>query len=452
MQKQSTHMRVTLALALVFALALTVMPLSTQEAHAQKFPAYTSGVQVQNLEATQASVTLKAYKDDGTVAATIGPDIIPANGSKTYFPLAVPQGFQGSMVIESGNKVAAIANVLSSDFGAGGSYLAASAGATTVQLPLLFKNNSGFSTWYAVQNAGSADSNCKVDYSSAAPDATFTLKPSAAKVVYQDQENHNIAIFSGIVTCSQPAVAAVIQESSDVLFAYTGFTGGATNPVMPLINANNSGYVTGVQIQNAGTQATAVTVSYTPVSGNGTACTETQTIQPGVSNTFALTAFAPGESAGESSNCADGVKFIGSAKVTANSTNQPLAAIVNQLLPGTNGEAYGSFDTGAATDTVVMPLILDRRGGFFTGFNIQNVGSQATTVNCKFSDSSYTVGSTLQPGGALNDLQGNKIANNYAGSGTCIATGGDAKIVGVVNELGSTPGADQLLVYEGANP
>jgi hypothetical protein len=97
-----------------------------------------------------------------------------------------------------------------------------------------------------------------------------------------------------------------------------------------------------------------------------------------------------------------------------------------------------------------MPLIMDRNGGYFTGFNVQNVGSDSTTVNCTFTDSTYTVSATLDAGEALSDLQGDKIASGYVGSATCVASGGtDNLIVGVVNELG--PSGDAFLVYEGIN-
>jgi hypothetical protein len=214
-----------------------------------------------------------------------------------------------------------------------------------------------------------------------------------------------------------------------------------------LINANNSNFITGLQIQNAGTAETNVTVSYTP-SAAGTACTETQSIPPGASKTFALAAFA-NSSLGAAENCANGARFVGSAKVTANSANQPLVGIGNQLLPGRNGEAYGSFSAEEATAKVVMPLIMDRNGGFFTGFSVQNVGDAATSVSCTFTNSSVTIpATTLQPGAALADLQANKLGDRYVGAGTCTATAG-GKIVAVVNQLGASATSDQLLVYEG---
>lgn len=440
--KNQTRLLVVLALVMVLALALagTVMAQT-------KFDAYVSGIQVANLQNEPATVTLAAYNPDGTKNGNDLVDTIAANGSKTYFPLSnVSQGFSGSVIISSDKNVAAVSNILSSDFAAGGSYVGRSSGAQEVQLPLLNKNNSGFTTWYSVQNASTDPATVNVTYSDGTSAGPVTIQPGAASVFYQDTETHNQAVFSGIVSSDKPIVAAAIQESDDIIFAYTGFTGGTPEPVFPLINANNSGYITGLQIQNAGDQATEVTVSYTP-STAGTPCTETQTIAAGASNTFALAAFANGAN----SNCAAGATFIGSAAVTANSTNQPLVGIGNQLLPGQNGEAYVSFDASAATATVVMPLIMDRNSGYFTGFNIQNVGDSATQVNCTFTGTDYTVSGNVAPGAALNDIQNNKIADGYVGSGRCTASDANAKLVAVVNELNQTAGGDQFLVYEGVN-
>lgn len=439
-------------LLLVLSLMAMLIGAGSGAAMAQgAFTAYTSGVQVANLEASEAQITLTAYNQDGTTNGTPATATLAANGSKTFFPISnVSAGFNGSIVVSSSKKIAAISNILSSDFKAGASYVGRDAGATTVRLPLLNANNAGFNTWFSVQNAGTADATVSVAYSDGKTNSA-TIKPGAAKVFYQAQEGHTAKVFAGTITSTnnQPLVAAVIQESTSVIFAYTGFTGaGSTAPVFPLVNANNAGYITGLQIQNTGTQSTDVTVSYTPSSA-GTACTEKQTIAPGDSKTFALAAFA-NSSLGAAENCADTQKFIGSAKVTANSANQTLVGIGNQLLPGKNGEAYGSFSAEEATAKVVMPLIMDRNGGFFTGFSVQNVGTAATSVTCTFTNSSVTVSGNLNPDQALADLQGNKLADKYVGSATCTA-GAGGKIVAVVNELGSTPGADQLLVYEGVN-
>ena len=433
--------RIILILGLVTALAISSVSLALAQF---KF-SYTSGFQVQNLETSDASVVITYYNQDGSTAFTAN-DTIPASGSKTYFPLPSGLGgsFNGSVVVSSDKKTGAVVNVLSTDFKASASYVGADQGSTTVQLPLLMKGNAGFDTWFNVQNVSTSAASVSVSYSDGTS-ASATIQPGAAATFNQATETHNQSVFSAIITSDQPIVAAAVQESSTVLFAYSGFTGGSTNPVMPLINANNAGYITGVQIQNAGTTATDVTVSYTP-SVAGSACTETQTIQPGASATFALFAFA----SGANSTCAGGAKFVGSAQVTGNSANQPLAAIVNQL-SGTNGEAYSAFDPATASASIVMPLIMDRNSGFFTGFNVVNIGSSNTTVTCDFSNFGTNADLTfsLNAGATATQIQDGQIADGYVGSAVCSGSGG-AQLLAVVNELLSSAN-DNFLVYEGIN-
>ena len=443
-------------IALVCAIVLTsLIGFGVQTANAQtQFPAYTSGVQIANLSQTAAAtISLNAYNQDGTSGGATLQDTIPANSSKNYFPISnVQAGFSGSIVVASNQSVAGIVNVLAvsgSSYPAAASYIGRSEGNTTVLLPLLNKDNSGYTTWYSVQNAGSAAATVNVAYSDGTNAGPFTIPAGAAKVVYQSQETHSAAVFAGTITSNQPVVASVVQENNKTMFAYTGFSAGnsTTTPVFPLINANNSGYITGLQIQNGGAAASDVTVTYTPTSA-GAACTETQTIQPGASATFALAAFNPSVPANASSNCAK-ERFIGSARVTGNSGNVALVGIGNQLNPGINGGAYGAFTQADAGRLVSMPLIMDRNSGYFTGFNVQNIGSSATNVSCTFQNNGRTVAGTLQPGQALNDIQNGLLADRYVGSATCTGEAADALLVAVVNQL--RPGtADEFLVYEGA--
>jgi len=125
-----------------------------------------------------------------------------------------------------------------------------------------------------------------------------------------------------------------------------------------------------------------------------------------------------------------------------------LVGIANQLLPGVNGESYGSFAASDATNKVVAPLIMDRNNGYFTGISVANAGGPAATVTCTFSKSSFTIVKALAPGEALTELQQGKIADKYVGSATCTADNASTKIVGIVNQLGPSSTADQLLVYE----
>jgi hypothetical protein len=236
-----------------------------------------------------------------------------------------------------------------------------------------------------------------------------------------------------------------------MLFGYNGFIAGDPNPVMPLVQANNFGYTSGIQIQNTGGSSTSVTVQFTP-SDAGTACTQTQTVAAGASETFGLLAWDAGD-ANSDNDCVNGETFVGSAEVTGNTAAQDLVAIVNQHdFAGNMGASYGSFSPASATGKVVMPLIMQDNYGYFTGFNVMNVGAAATDVTCTFSGSSYTEGpTTLNPGEAMTAVQyGTALGAGYVGSAVCTATAG-GEIIGVVNETLLGSGQDTFLVYEAFN-
>jgi hypothetical protein len=301
------------------------------------------------------------------------------------------------------------------------------------------KENSGFSTWFNVQNTGSEDADVTVTYSSGVTEGATIASGAAA--TFDQAANPDVAdgwVGSASVTSDQDVVAAVMQVGPTTLLGYNCFTGASEYPVMPLVQANNYGYVTGIQVQNTSGTDTDVTIAYTP-STVGTAVTETKTVPANSSETFALGAFG-------------GETFVGSAEVSENSAGADLVVIVNQLNSDDNkGAAYEGFDPDAGTDTVVMPLIMDRNYDYFTGFSVMNVGDAATDVVCTFTDSTYEETATLDPGDALTAVQLDKIADGYVGSATCVADGGS--IVGIVNELGPQDAAsgDTFLVYDAFN-
>lgn len=420
---------------------------------------YTSCFQVQNLDSVNnATIVIEYYQQGSSTPVASPSDTVNAGSSNTYCPLsAVSSGFNGSVIINSDVPVSAIANVSGSDGGTpnfstyNASYSGFSSGGTTVNLPLLFDNNYGFDTWFNVQNTGSTDASVTVNYSDGTSVGPVTIGAGQSHTFDQASETHNQAVFAATITSTQPIVATVLEvgpSTAPLLFGYNGFTSGAPDIVMPLVQANNFGYGTGIQIQNTGSSATTVTVTYTPASA-GTACTETKSIAAGSSETFALSAWDNND-ANTDNNCVNGETFVGSAQVTGNTASMDLVGIVNQQNFSTNkGASYSAFNPSSATNTVVMPLIMDRNYGYFTGFNVANVGTSTVTVNCTFSGSSVTTSASLAPGEALNHVQLNAISDSYVGSATCSTTGG--KLVAVVNQLLNSGSADTLLTYEAAS-
>lgn len=458
-------MKKTVIFLVLFALVFAVLPISSVKAAVPVN--YESSIQIRNLTSTPGTITITFYDLTGTLVATV-PDTIAGDETKSYYQSTMPiaAGFNGSVVVSSSVQTAGMSNLVglgaTSNRVSYAAFSAFDAGSTTVFLPTLFYQNYSYNTFFYVQNLGPSDADVIIAYSDGTTASLTGIKPYASQIVKQITENHPVAVFSATLTATQPIAVTVVEEGL-TLFAYDGFGAGATMPIMPLINENNYGYFTGVQIQNAGTVATTVTVSYTP-SMSGTACTETRQIAPGASKTFAQNVFYNAGAADPSlvTNCSMGPTFIGSGEVTVNSAGQPLVSVVNQLQIADNkGGAYGAFSSAMGTGKLIFPLIMDRNYGYFTSWSIVNVGAAIPGggISCAVTgkDSggnpivmTFTNPEALAPKASWTMNHLNMIANGFVGGATCTASG--ASIIGSSNQLGAGAmwaGVDTLLVSEG---
>ena len=458
---------------LVILSLLASLLLDTSQTQAQSFVSYVSGITMQNLEEADAQVTVNYYNQSG-VSTHQTTDTIPKFGVKDYATIPTSSGFQGSVVISSTKKIAAVSTLRGDNKGRG-AYIGMSSGATTAVLPLLMKNwgASNWNTWFAVQNIGSGDANITVDYAACpgTSDKTVSgIKPNSMVTFNQGAETcftSSRVLTSAVVTSNQPIIVVVSQESTIVNSSLVsqGFTVGDTNPVIPLMNSNNpdtSGWRTAISVFNMGSSDTSVTITYVK-SSDGSTCTETQVIPAKQSKVFAGNNLIVGAPTGVTLTCPVGQRLVGSAYVSSNTTNQPLAVTVNQDR-GSLSSAYAGFSPTAATPKVVFPQIQDRNGAtsqWASSFMILNVGSNTTYVKCTFANTTYTAQSgALGSYKAWEDLQRGKISSSYVGSGECTAytnssyTNVDtsAKIVGVVNIRGTGSGLfDLMMSYEGIN-
>jgi len=476
-------MKTAFRIALVLAFALSLFGISTASAQ-QGGLTFTSGVQVVNLSTSTANITLYFYdQTTGTQAGSVT-DTIAAGSSKTYFPLSgVNPGFNGSMVIESDVQVAAIANLITPS---GQAFSAAttgfSAGATTFNLPLVMCNNSGFNTFFNVQNAGATDAHITINYkpgsNGVAQSETATIKSGAAKSFDQATGSSTVNcstlkdatgkfIGGATITSDIPVVATVMQlntTSFQILMGYNGFATGSSTVNLPLIMANNSSFYTGIQIQNSGNTATNVTVTYSPnTTGSFNPTPDTcANLAAGASCTLIQQGGKWGTN-----------KYIGGATIT-NDGNQPLVAIVNQVSLGTpnvfgpEGTAYEGFDPATATSKVSAPLIMANNSGYYTGIQVQNTNTSGTCpVNIHYSTNVAPGGTfapvdenfTLAGGASKTIIQSGGPANNggsndwngkgkYVGSAEITATG--CNLVSIINEVSISTG-DRYFTYDGFN-
>ncbi len=433
------------------AMLLLLLALPVTGANAAIGGPYTVGVTVQNLSNSTANIVLQFYSQDGSSGGTFS-DTIGANANKAYFPLpSVNTGFNGSLVVSSDQQVAAIGNVIYPDLTGTTAYGSFSAGATTVNLPLMMKGNVGYlDTWFNVQNTTSTATTVNVAYKPGSCTESVSVPAFSSKTVDQSANSCLPAGFVGAasLTAPQPIVAVVVEIQRAgangpyprQLSSYNGFTSANPVLVMPIVTSNFYGTGTGIALQNTGASDTDVTLSYTPSGGSfpGAACTEKKTVAAGQFQNFGFPQL-PAGCGTQGTGVSDPVNggFVGSAKVAANSANMPLVGIVNQVnRTNASADAYDAVNPANATSKVSMPLIMDRNVGFFSGISIANLGAQPTNISCTFTNTSFTVSANnVQPGAALTDAFLNKIADKYVGSGTCTASGGDAKIAGIVNQL-----------------
>lgn len=437
---------------LALALVLAILPVAGAKAQAPV--AFESSIAVQNLSGDAGTIQLSFYNLAGNLVDTADADIA-ANASKTFYRGTMPidPGFNGSVVVASNVPTAGLSNLVGLATGGKamtyGAFSAFTAGSKSVYLPVLMKGNYGYDTFFYVQNLDSTDATVNINYSDGKTVQLKDIKPGAAKAVKQADEDHDGTVFSATLA-SEQNIAVTVAQSGPTLLTYNGFGVGAVMPIMPLFQANNYGYNTGIRIQNTSTVDTDVTVTYTP-STQGNTCTETHTIEAGKAVTYGLAAFNKGV---EGSDCVK-ERFVGSAAVTANSAGEPLVAAVNQLnSPDFKGGSYNAFDPDQGKGKVIFPLIMDSNYGYFTGWSIVNVGEAeipAEGVVCVVKSATVTEtfkSPAIPAGGAWTMNHNNKIADKFVGSAVCTT---DGTVIGVLNQLGTGEGftgVDSLLVSE----
>jgi hypothetical protein len=167
-------------------------------------------------------------------------------------------------------------------------------------------------------------------------DDTCDLNPGASCTILHDGTDKYVGAATVTSDNGAPLVAIVNQVlpgTTSFGTAYEGFSAAdATDKInVPLVMANNSGFYTGIQVQNvSSTDACNVTIAY----GENTAADSTYDPDD---DTCTL-------SAGESCTHLQSVfpeKYVGSANITADCD---IVAIVNEANLGLGGDQFYTFD------------------------------------------------------------------------------------------------------------
>ncbi len=436
-----------------------------------------SGVQVQNLSGSTATVQIELHPQAGGAPVTLSaPSVAAQSAANFYLPSAtnVPTGAYGA-VLSSDQQIAAIART---EWTSGGKSGAATYGsvppAQNVILPLVVGNYAGQNSQFTVQNAGTTAATVTIQVravgsATAVKTATRTIQPGASATLIagqgelsglpNTQANPSGFLGNALITGNQPLVVQSFVDftnSNRAVYAFSGVpvptNTGQTTLYAPLLRRNYFG-TTGMSLVNpTGTDAT-VTIRYfnDPQSPSkmGTANTETVTVKAN-SSAAPFQGTSKVLPAGTSLNKG----WFGSARITS---SQPLVAVVNDAV-FVNGN-FAAIDTSAAYNagtaaegatTIYAPLVRNAHTNsrLTTGIQVQNLGTASTTVTVTFKNNAgATVGraqQSVQPGASVNFYQGNAPSAGGFPAGqfgsAVITSSGGQNIAAIVNDF-SAPGA-----------
>ena len=444
-------MRKWFRVMLVIGLVIASLQLTAILAGAQG-GTWVSGFMIQNQDtASTANITIKFYWAEGTpnagVLAYTLSDTIPARQAKSYFTpsfTGLPEGFIGSVVVESDKPVAAIMNTQATYDGAttttplrvgtGSGVLGEQAGGT-MYVTQAMKTYYGWNSYIAVQNTTADTASVTVHYYDANGSDilqnTQSLHPYSTYVFRQDAEASLPASFSGSAKIIGNKNLAVIcnfynagtDYTTAQFHSFNGLGAGATKLYAPRIVKDYYGYQSGLRVQNVGGSATTVTVQYT-----FGASTYTQT-SPSIN---------PGQAWGPymGSPPPELVGVTGSGSATISAAQSVIATINEDNRSLGQGITYNAFADGTATTTVLFPQVTSKYYGYCSGIQVQNVSTNpgtATVVYSMAGRSDVTVsGISIGAGQSWSQFLGDVAALGSDFNGSAVVTC-DRSIVGIAN-------------------
>ncbi len=258
------------------------------------------GAQVQNVSSTTASISFTVY-DFASGTYSLSDSIVPG-GSKTYttfsFP-GMPDNFQGSSKVNSGQDIRAIVNLTNRSAGglgdgnspspAEGQYQGMNTAGTTLHFPLVKNHHYGNTTTIIVQNVGTGPAAASAafhfpnnyNYTYTTP----TLNPGQMAVIEpidahsgqaHPPTNDNTNSVGSLTVTSSQLLAGVslehrtMEDHATVLKATRGFTNsdGDTTLYAPINKNNYYNRFTGLQVQNISGGSIDVHVTYTAIHDN----------------------------------------------------------------------------------------------------------------------------------------------------------------------------------------
>lgn len=419
-------------LLVVFVLLMALVPGAFAAPPGPGGP-YLTAFRVMNTDPSllAATCSFALYDSTGTAAYTSdqvnvdpGDSMYVYMGSSTFNTLATGS-YSG--VVTCDRQVAAVTNM--SDANSGASFNGIDTPATTWYAPGIYDNYYNYYSNIVVQNATANPVDITVNIyapGNASPVKTQTANqvPGYASANFEQAgltELLQDVPYSAKITATNSVAPIVnIYGLSSVnyqLYSYNPFSTGALKFYAPVIMNNYYGNNTAIAVQNVGTLAADVTITYaTGQSWSGS-------IDPNSS----ASRYTP----------ADGVPsgdLNGLTGATIESTNgQPIVVVVNESNNHNRAASYSGFSSGSTSARA--PITMKRYYTYNTSIVCQNIGSAPAKMKIQYGGvaGSFTTANNIAIGSTYQFYQpaDTLISDGWIGSATITSA---QNLVCVVNE------------------
>lgn len=375
---------------------------------------WVTGISCQNLDAlNDASIQISFFEENNPTPVLTYNDTILAGGNKNYYtpstPAGLPSGFLGSAVVASSTPLSCNVNTITTGTGTltDPIRLGVSAGFDNTQtgptmfLPQIEKAFSGWNSYFMVQNPNSSPVNITITYRDRygvdypAATETATIPAQAGKIFYQSDNSNLPSNFLGAAKVSADdgtsplAVIANFYNSGTnnttaQIHSYNGFSAGAKKLYAPYVVRNYYGYNGGIAIQNVGSTATTVTITFR--FGENDYIYNSPSIAVGAS----LALYTPNITVLDIVDTFGERDRFGSAVIEASGDGKIVAVINESNFGGAGvapervgqGATYNAFNDGTQTNTVFFTQIPRNSGGIWSGgFQVNNTTDIAGTCD-----------------------------------------------------------------------
>ncbi len=333
---------------------------------------FASSLQIQNLGAVDATVSVQYIDSTGNPVHTTNHTISSGDVLSVYVPAetGLASG-EYSVVVSADQEIAAVSNFSDADSGA--AYSGAADGAVSWGFPGVYDNYYGYYTEIYAQNThfDPQDITLKVFAPGNATPVytnTKTNVPVNASVNWSlkdlAQLNANISYSATVIAAGKVVAIGNTYGSGSTapqLYSYNGFSAGAKTFYVPALYNGYYGWNAAMSIQNVSTIAADVTVTY---SGG---FSKDYLIQPN----SAVAIYIPAETSLPAG--------LMSATVTS---DQDVAVSVNISNNANRASTYNGVDS--ATTTVYAPNVMKRYYKYSSAVTCQNLGDVAATVTISY--------------------------------------------------------------------